>query len=85
MLQATIEEPEVWVATVTSELISWWQRETGVYSGISPTMWLVDVAGRSPPHWGGSAEVVGQTLTQLGLTNLLLNKPLWAFPLRPVT
>lgn len=45
-----------------------------------PLPWLVDVAGRSSPHGGGSAEAVGQALTQLGLTNLLLNKPLWAPP-----
>lgn len=83
MLQAMTEEPEVWVATVTSELISWWQRETSLQW--YPPVWLVDVAGCSPPHWGGSAGVVGQTLTQLHLMNLLLNKPLWAFPLRPVT
>lgn len=50
MLQGTTEEPEVWVAQVTSELISWWQRETCLQW--DPLVWHVDVAGLSPPLAG---------------------------------
>jgi hypothetical protein len=50
MLQVTTEGPDVWVAAVTSGLISWWQRDTSLQW--DPLVWLVDVAGLSPPLLG---------------------------------
>lgn len=81
--QGTTEGPEVWGAAITSELISWCLRLEGTGSLTwEPLLWLVDVAGCSPPCWGGSEEIIGQTQTQLALTNFLLNKRLWASPRR---